>query len=197
MSDLILTKTDDISKVPFKLNQLIFVDDGSMYFDFGPTKADRLHNSGGAKLENFIAGKEYLKNDMCVHQGLMYRALHNFTDYTWVASHWQMLSTSSGEGGGPTDSSNVYYDGSESGISATTVQEAIDALSSEFNKNDAECDEQIALLQQNVSNINARTSQLDQDVDNIEVNIQNLQDTIKEIQDSEANEIIVAELGTF
>lgn len=125
MADLKLIKTSDISKVAIKANQLIFVDDGSMYFDFSNTL--RLHNSGGAHLENFIAGKEYLKYDMCVYRGLVYRATQDCQDATFIKSHWQLLS-SGGSGEGASDSSNVAYDSTETGLSATNVQQAIDEL---------------------------------------------------------------------
>lgn len=125
MADLKLIKTKDISRVPRKPNQLIFVDDGSMYFDYSSTV--RLHNSGGAHLEDFKAGKEYLKYDMCVYRGLVYRALVDCIDYTFVESHWQLL-TLSGGGSGSNQSTDIQYDSTASGLPATTVQQAIDQL---------------------------------------------------------------------
>lgn len=132
MADLKLIKTKDISKVPCKANQLIFVDDGSMYFDYSSTL--RLHNSGGAHLENFRAGREYIKYDLCVYQGILYRAIVDCCDSTFKKSHWQMLVSGSGEGAVSGDASNIGYESDSSGLLATTVQQAIDELV-ELNEN--------------------------------------------------------------
>ena len=124
MADLKLIRTTDISKVAIKANQLIFTDDGSMYFDYSNTL--RLHNAGGAHIDNFVAGREYIKNDTCVYKGLLYRALDNFIDYTFIRSHWELLVK---EGGESSDSSSdIGYDNTKSGLDADTVQAAIDEI---------------------------------------------------------------------
>lgn len=130
MADLKLVKTRDISKVQPKANQLIMVVDGEngfdIYFDYSNTL--RLHNSEGARLGNFVAGKSYIKNDICVYNSMIYRAVVDLKDVTFVNSHWQLLSGSSGGASGSNSSYDISYDGSYSGLEAITLQEAIDKL---------------------------------------------------------------------
>lgn len=164
MADLKLIKTKDINKVPHKANQLIFTDDGSMYFDYSNTI--RLHNSGGAHLEDFIAGKEYLKYDMCVYRGLVYRAKVDCIDYTFVNEHWQLITL--GGGGSETgEADSVNYDGSSSGLSATTVQQAIDQLAEIVN-----------LVNEGVSSIVVSVNEIDMKVQQTHKSIEQLSESI-------------------
>lgn len=146
MPDLKLIKTKDIAKVPIKSNQLIFTDDGSMYFDYNSVL--RLHNSGGAQLGDFIAGKEYIKNDMCIYRGVMYRALMNILDYTFIPEHWQLLSVQGGDTS-QLHGDNILYDNSETALKATTLQQAIDELLSLYSASEL----RIADLEENVAGL--------------------------------------------
>ena len=56
----------------------------------------------------------------------MYRAKVDCLDYTFVKNHWEMLLNTSGEN--VEDATAVLYDSSASGLSAATVQAAIDEV---------------------------------------------------------------------
>ena len=125
MADLRFVKTKDIKKVAISANQLIFTDDGSMYFDYSSTL--RLHNSGGATLVDYIPGNQYYTNDMVVYNGTMYRAISDNRDSDFVVSNWQVIANI-GEGPQTIKATQVEYDNTKSGLPAKTLQAAIDEL---------------------------------------------------------------------
>lgn len=137
MADLKFVKTRDISKVKIQSNQLIFTDDGSMYFDYSDSR--RLHNSGGATLSDYIPDTQYYANDMVAYNGIMYRALVNNRDNKFVVTHWQKLADI-GDEPSTIKATQVEYEPGSTGLEATTLQAAIDEMMFKYNNITAELD---------------------------------------------------------
>lgn len=127
MPDLKIVKTTDVNKVPIVANQLIFEDDGSFYFDYSSTL--RLRNSGsGAQLHDFVSGRAYEKDDMILHEGRIYRCLITATLTEFRACDWEFICTCGEKW--PVTAQEVTYDDSVTELDASTVQQAIQSISS-------------------------------------------------------------------
>lgn len=129
MPDIKIVKTDDIDKVKQEKNQLIFVKDSSFYFDYDNEL--RLRNVGsGSTLNNFVPGTRYEKNDFIVNEGQFWRYISEtpavVTEFR--ECDWEYLGTCGDPSGYIVSGDRVTYDGTDIGLDATNVQDAISLI---------------------------------------------------------------------
>ena len=129
MPDIKIVKTDNVDKVMQEKNQLIFVKDSSFYFDYDDKL--RLRNVGsGSTLNNFEPGTRYEKNDFIVNEGQFWRYISEtpavVTEFR--ECDWEYLGTCGDPSGYIVSGDRVTYDGTDIGLDATNVQDAISLI---------------------------------------------------------------------
>ena len=137
MPDIKIVKTDNIDKVKHEKNQLIFVKDSSFYFDYNNEL--RLRNVGsGSTLNDFQENTRYEKNDFIVHDQKFWRYKQEapavLTEFR--ECDWEYLGVCGDPSGYVVSADEVTYDGTDVGLDATNVQDAISLIWLFINNSD-------------------------------------------------------------
>lgn len=91
---------------------------------------DIMHASQVSLAPAYDQNETYNTGDVVMYEFLMYECLEDNVTGVWDATKWQR--TTAGEHGGGSSASEVSYDNTDSGMTATNVQDAIDELKGEI-----------------------------------------------------------------
>lgn len=91
---------------------------------------DIMHASQVSLAPAYDQNETYNTGDVVMYEFLMYECLEDEVTGVWDATKWQR--TTAGEHGGGSSASEVSYDNTDSGMTATNVQDAIDELKGEI-----------------------------------------------------------------
>lgn len=91
---------------------------------------DIMHASQVSLAPAYDQYETYNTGDVVMYEFLMYECLEDEVTGVWDATKWQR--TTAGEHGGGGTASDVEYDNTDSGMTATNVQDAIDELKGEI-----------------------------------------------------------------